>query len=71
MTKQEAAKERYSGQTFDYALPREWVVFMEQKGYSVVPNFVWLYPKGSIWGEPGPITEEGDRITKLYASGKY
>lgn len=50
-------------QTFDYALPQDWV---EDIGHNAVPHFVWLYEKGSIFGCPRPLTSEGIDMLMRY-----
>lgn len=52
------------GITFDYALPQKWVDLAERNGFDVRSNFVWIYPKGSLFGQPGPITAKGVEMVK-------
>jgi hypothetical protein len=60
LTRGEAAEARYSGMTYDHALPDSWVQYARTLGQEVVGHFVWLYEDNSICGRPGPITPEGD-----------
>ena len=46
-------------QTFDYALPQQWVDEMVKTVGDPRGHFVWLYEKGSFTGCPRPLTEEG------------
>ena len=64
-TKGELAEARYGKQTFDFALPQGWVDACRDRGYEVVPHFVWLYD--DYVGRPAPLTDEGDRILSLLA----
>lgn len=49
--------------TFDVALPQAWVDRMWREcGVDVVPHFVCSYDGPNIFGEPAPVTPEGDRI---------
>lgn len=36
--------------TFDYAVPQPWLDDMRKRGSK--DNFIWVYPEGSIFGEP-------------------
>ena len=58
-TKSELAESHYGNQTFDFALPQGWVDACRDRGYEVVPHFVWLYD--DYVGRPAPLTDEGDR----------
>ena len=60
----EVAEEVYNGITFDYALPQYVVDHAREAGFEMRGNFVWVYPKGSFSGQPGPITKEGLQMTK-------
>ncbi len=61
MTVDEAAKAR-GYEVYDCALPQPWVDWQRKRGYEVVRHFVWCYDKEKIFGEPAPITTEGDRM---------
>ena len=61
-TKQDMVNERYPDQTVDYALPLQWVQECNERGFDVVPHFVWLYD--TTFGRPASVTPEGDRILK-------
>lgn len=63
----EAAQGRYPGKTYDCSLPQGWVDACTQRGLDPRGHFVWLYDDGD-WGLPAPITETGDRITRVLAS---
>ena len=65
MTRGEAAEQRYSGMTYDHALPQGWVDACTEKGMDPTGHFVWLYD--DYVGRPAPITEEGERINSLLA----
>lgn len=60
VTKGYFAEEKYGsrGITFDSSLPQDFVDKALREGYNVLPHFVWIYPKGSVFGEPGPLTNE-------------
>lgn len=62
INKAELAEQRYPGMTFDCALPQGWVDQVNQQVSNVVGHFVWLYPKGNLFGIPAPVTELGDVI---------
>jgi hypothetical protein len=64
-TKQDLAEARYGKQTIDYALPQGWVDACKEKGFDVVPHFVWLYD--DYVGRPASLTDEGDRMLSLLA----
>ena len=49
----------YPGITVDSALPQDWVDLCTGLGFDPRPHVVWAYPKGSIFGEPRPITLTG------------
>ena len=36
--------------TFDYAVPQDWLDDMRRRGST--DHFIWVYPKGSLFGEP-------------------
>ncbi len=59
-TKGDLAEEKYGskGIAYDSALPQDFVDKASKEGYNVLPHFVWIYPKGSLLGEPGPLTNE-------------
>lgn len=63
INKAELAEQRYPGMTFDCALPQDWVDSLKA-GFSdlVIGHFVWLYPEGSVFGIPAPVTVQGDVI---------
>jgi len=59
-TVERVAARVFGGMTYDYALPIEWLRRFEKlTGLDPRGHFVWLYPKGSMAGIPGPITVEG------------
>lgn len=66
INKYDLAKNRFQGMSFDCALPQQWVDEMQAKGVNVLPHFVWLYPRGDIFGRPAPIDGVGDDIAKQY-----
>jgi hypothetical protein len=49
----------YPGVTVDSALPEAWVDHCTDWGFNPRPHVVWAYPKGSIFGEPRPVTFTG------------
>ena len=49
----------YPGITVDSALPQVWVDAATDRGFDPRPHVVWAYPKGSVFGEPRPITLTG------------
>jgi len=55
----QAAERMYPDVTFDTALPQTWVDAHQDDGTEVLGHFVWLYPSGSTFGMPAPITVEG------------
>ena len=62
MTVREAAQER-GYKDFDCALPQPWVdqvKFVEH--FDVRGHFVWCYDKEKTFGEPAPITKQGDEF---------
>lgn len=67
LTRGEAAEARYSGMTYDHALPDSWVQYTRTNGHEVVGHFVWLYDGDSLGGRPAPITPEGDVMMSLLA----
>jgi len=44
---------------YDTALPQDWVNLMTCQGFDPRYNFVWAYPRGSIFGIPYPLTPRG------------
>lgn len=54
----------YPGQTYDCALPQAWVdrfndrYYLATGGACLTLAFVWLYPQGSIFGQPAPLYRE-------------
>jgi hypothetical protein len=70
MTKKEVCdKDEYlQKNTFDYALPQEWVddFYNLMKVYPT-SYFVWIYDEYSpLFGRPYPITDEGKRLLEQY-----
>jgi hypothetical protein len=69
-TIKELAEEKYPGQTYDFALPLDWVNRMRSRGLEPVGHFVSLYPNNL----PGfsfymaPITDEGIRMAAIIAT---
>ena len=57
--KNELAEALYPGITVDSALPQDWVNMCTDAGFDPRPHVVWAYPKGSIFGEPRPVTLAG------------
>ena len=55
----QAAERMYPDVTYDTALPQTWVDAHLNDGTEVLGHFVWLYPSGSRFGMPAPITVEG------------
>lgn len=53
-------------QSFDTALPREWVHSMQQLGEDPRNHFVWAYDAGSAFGRPAPIDERGDQMLRRF-----
>ena len=54
-------------ETFDYALPQDWVNKMTERGFDPRGHFVTLYPKvGPAYMDP--ITEKGVRMAAIIAS---
>jgi hypothetical protein len=41
---------------YDTALPQEWVNLMTRQGFDPRYQFVWAYPKGSVFGIPYPLS---------------
>ena len=66
-TVNQLAEETYPGDTFDTALPQDWVNAMRERGLDVRGNFVTLYP---FVGVPymARITDQGIRIAAVVAS---
>ena len=57
----------FTPETFDYALPQDWVNKMTERGFDPRGHFVTLYPKvGPAYMDP--ITEEGVRMAAIIAS---
>ena len=57
--KYELADALYPDITVDSALPQDWVNSCTDAGFDPRPHVVWAYPKGSIFGEPRPVTLTG------------
>jgi hypothetical protein len=54
-------------ESFDSALPQPWCdMFRLVIGEYPVWYFVWLYPKGCIWGQPFPLTWYGEYLLNEY-----
>lgn len=53
--------------TFDFALPQNWVNRANERGFDVVPHFVWSYDDAPIGGVPMPLTKEGWRMLQVMA----
>lgn len=53
-------------QTFDTALPREWVDSMKKLGEDPRNHFVWAYDEGSVFGRPASVSEYGDQMLRRY-----
>jgi hypothetical protein len=60
MTVDEAAKFLLGEDAvYDVALPQSWFQeFLDYFGWNPCGSFVWHYPKGSIFGQPEPLTVE-------------
>lgn len=69
-TLKERAERIYGDMTFDYALPKRWLChFAETVGvekWKASKQFVWIYPEGSIAGEPGPLSVEACSMLETY-----
>ena len=66
-TVSELAKQKYPGDTFDTALPQQWVDAMKERGFDVRGHFVTLYPfVGPAY--MAPITDQGIRWAATVAS---
>lgn len=46
---------------YDTALPQPWVNACLEDGFDPRGSFVWVYPVGSLMGQPGPLTAEAAR----------
>jgi len=66
-TKDEVAKSK-GLKVFDNALPQPWVDRMAERGFDVVPHFVWSYDEYPLGGVPYPITARGLLILGLLAT---
>jgi hypothetical protein len=55
----EVASTVYPEMTYDTALPQEWVDAVTRRGFDPRGHVVWGYPKGSLGGQPYPITVTG------------
>ena len=62
LTVDQAAIKRYG--VYDVTLPQPWVDKQMKAGFDPRAHFVWCYDKCSVFGEPAPITEEGDAYLK-------
>ena len=58
LTVAQLAESLYPGITYDYARPISWDTLVRERGIEPNGRFVWLYPKGSIFGFPAPLTRE-------------
>ena len=54
----ELAGRLYGHLTYDTALPQHWVDACLIHEYDPRGNFVWVYPEGSIMGQPAPLYAE-------------
>jgi len=66
-TVNQLAEETYPGDTFDTALPQDWVDAMRERGFDVRGHFVSLYPDG-MFCYMAPITDRGIRMAAIVAS---
>ncbi len=66
ISKGDLAKEVYPDQTFDCALPQQWVNQtvddLGVKHHDVTSQFVWLYKSGDPFGHPAPLTAEAKTL---------
>jgi hypothetical protein len=67
-TVDEAAARLYPGNTYDTALPQQWVDALYTRGLDPRGHMIWLYPKGFSGGRCAPITERGIEIASLLAT---
>lgn len=67
MTVGEMAELKYPGETYDTALPQQWVDKMRERGFDPRGHFVTLYPKSGL-AYMAPITDEGVRMAAIIAS---
>ena len=63
LTVDQAAIQREYG-VYDLALPQQWVDEQMTAGFDPRAHFVWCYDECKIFGEPAPVTEEGDAYLK-------
>ena len=63
----ELAERFYAGQTFDYALPQQWVNRLSSQGIDVRGQVVWGYAEGDHFGAPWPLTREAELGLKALA----
>lgn len=54
----EIATRLYPNETFDYALPQDWVDVMLNRGFNPCGKVVWGYRPGYFHGFPLPLTQE-------------
>ena len=62
-----AAERLYPDETFDPALPQDWVNALYNRGFDPIGHFVTLYPKGKP-AYIAPITPRGVQIAAVIAS---
>lgn len=82
----ELAAELYPETTFDLALPQPWVnrhaaAFSEAVripcpggetvGADLPCGFVWIYPQGSIFGEPAPLFKEAGDWLQMHLNALH
>lgn len=64
-TKGDVAEELYGSQgiTYDTALPQSFINNARSiLGIEVASMFVWIYPKGNLFGKPGPLTDQAKEL---------
>ncbi len=54
-------------ETFDYALPQDWVDDVKRLTGISPREIVWWYPVNSTWGQPYPLTPYASYIMAVYA----
>lgn len=68
-TKGEIAEKLYGNLTYDIALPNGFISEMVEFNHTVPEitlSFVWIYPPGSTFGEPAPLTLKACDWLKQY-----
>ena len=60
LTVDQAARQR-GYKVYDVALPQPWVDEQMEAGLDPRAHFVWCYDECKTFGEPAPITEQGDK----------